>query len=120
MVTVIGFTSISLEDAVREQLLAALNSAGQAVFPNNFQFLLRPFDPRFCSDHAQGLINAIAVIPSTTTMDEKRKLSVALHETTVAVLGTPHNERVTILFWNYEPDYFAQDGFFGAASVEKG
>lgn len=120
MVTVIGFTSISLESAVQEQLLSSLDKAGQTVFPGNFQFLLRPFDPQFCSDHAQGLINAIAVIPSTTTMEEKRKLSVALHETIVAVLGTPHNERVTILFWNYEPDSFAQDGSLCAASAEKG
>lgn len=110
MITVIGFTSIPLDEAKCKVLLDALNKAGQDVFPGQFQFLLRPFDPRFCSDHAQGLINCIAAIPASTTMDEKRKISVGLHEATAAVLGHANNERVTILFWNHEPDAFSING----------
>ena len=110
MITVIGFTSIALDEAKQSELLSALNEAGQKLFPGQFQFLLRPFDPHFCSTNAQGLINCIAAIPAATTMDEKRKMSVALHETTVSVLGNANNERVTILFWNHEPDAFSVNG----------
>lgn len=110
MITVIGFTSIALDEAKQEELLKALNEAGQKLFPGRFQFLLRPFDPNFCSTNAQGLINCIAAIPASTTMDEKRQISAALHETTVSVLGSAHNERVTILFWNHAPDAFSVNG----------
>lgn len=120
MVSVIGFTSLALDPEKQARLLSALNEAGQSVFPGQFRFLLRPFDPRFCSTNAQGLINCIAAIPASTTMDEKRRLSAALHETTVSVLGDANRERVTILFWNHEPNAFAVDGTLCSAAGRKG
>ena len=110
MIKVVGFSSLPLTCAQREELTRVLNQAGEAVFPGQFCLSLRSFPEEYATTNAKFLINCIALIPSSTTLDEKRQLSVALHRAVVDLLGEANHERVTILFWNYEPDAFAVDG----------
>ena len=117
MIDVIGFSSIPLSDTQHKMLTRALNDAGDTIFPNRFRLVLRSFPEAHATANAKYLINCIALIPSSTTLEEKRRLSAALHGCVVDCLGDVNRERVTILFWNYAPDAFAAGGVLSSDHI---
>lgn len=110
MVTAIGFTSIDITREEKKKLIAALNSAGRAVFSTDFYMMLRWVPEEFSSKKARNLITFVLSIPASVTIEEKRRISVGLHEAMIEVLGRENNERVTILFWPVEEDEIGIDG----------
>lgn len=95
----LAYTSMELSVSEREALAQALTRAGEKVFPQDFSLSVHCVPERYSSPFAQKLLHFIAHVPDSITLDERREISRALQDATVATLGSAQNQRATILFW---------------------